>query len=108
MMGACTGGIGDSYTLTATCSPSTAGQLTYLPSVYSLTPLALPLSVAQCGQGTEQVRSASCSIPNLMADAPSSHIAPEIIASVAVACRLYLSCGGRGESVQGSGWKQPD
>lgn len=52
---ACTGGIGSSYTLSATCSPSTAGQLSYLPSTYSLTPLALPLSVAQCGQGTEQV-----------------------------------------------------
>ena len=48
------GGIGNSYTLSATCAPSTAGQLSYLPDVYSLTPLALPLTVAQCGQGTEQ------------------------------------------------------
>ena len=55
----CAGGIGNSFTLTATCAPSTAGQLSYLPSQYSLSALSLPLSVAQCGQGTEQVGSGS-------------------------------------------------
>ena len=50
------GGIGNSYTLSVTCAPSTAGQLSFLPASYNLQPLALPLSVSLCGQGTEQVR----------------------------------------------------
>ena len=50
------GGIGNSYTLSVTCAPSTAGQLSFLPASYNLQPLALPLSVSLCGQGTEQVQ----------------------------------------------------
>ena len=50
------GGIGNSYTLSVTCAPSTAGQLSFLPASYNLQPLVLPLSVSLCGQGTEQVR----------------------------------------------------
>ncbi len=50
------GGIGNSYTLSVTCAPSMAGQLSFLPASYNLQPLVLPLSVSLCGQGTEQVR----------------------------------------------------
>lgn len=49
------GGIGNSYSLSVTCTPSTAGQLSYLPASNNLPTLSLPLSVSLCGQGTEQV-----------------------------------------------------
>lgn len=50
-----TGGIGNSYVLSTTCAPSTAGQLSYMPSTVSLPVLALPVTVALCGPGTEQI-----------------------------------------------------
>ena len=49
------GGIGNSYSLSVTCTPSTAGQLSFLPVSNNLPTLSLPLSVSLCGQGTEQV-----------------------------------------------------
>ena len=54
-----TGGIGNSYVLTATCALSTAGQLPYLPDSYNLSTLGMPIAVQKCGQGTEQ-QGSSC------------------------------------------------
>lgn len=52
-----TGGIGKSYTLSIDCEPSTAGQLSFLPTAQPLPILSLPLTVQLCGTGTEQVGS---------------------------------------------------
>ena len=51
------GGIGNSFTLNATCAPSTLGELSYMPSSLPLPVLPMPVSVAVCGPGTEQLGS---------------------------------------------------